>query len=608
MISETQDATRDETPKRRWADPVFWGACLLAVAIYGTGIGLRVIFFAKDFSSVKSGKTDRNVFHVLFQRLEPVGSTVWIVILLGAILAALIALLRRPRSNGPSRRLPTRAIVIALALAVVAVTWWGNSAWLHAYPFSMDEHSFEFQSEIFARGEWAAEVPEIWRSLIEAIQPVFVEYDGDTGRWYSNYLPLYSMMRAVTRWIHPSFLLNPLLAGLSLLLLARIAGRLWPDRPSAPIVAALFLALSPQFLVTSATFYSMSAHLAFNLIWLWLYLRDDRLGWTLLPFVGVAAMGLHQYAMHVIFAFPFLALLVWRRRWAIAAWTASVYSAGLVTWVAWMEHWRNEGNLVILETFWGLPGEDELYLHLANLSLAATWQVPVLAVLLVVGIADWRHLPTPAREMLLSIGLTFAFYCFYYEGQGHGWGYRYLFPVLGNQVILALGGVYALECRLGGAAARSFCAVGLVGALLVQIPLRTVQVEQVVRPFATSSAWMESLPVDFVVVQGEGTWYGWDLLRNDPFFERRPMIFESEQLYRENLDRLEPLGTVRGVWPAELAEFGMWPITDDTRRLKLKQPEDEEGGEEADAAGSSTDDDPQGTDDDVSRESTVDPG
>jgi len=68
--------------------------------------------------------------------------------------------------------------------------------------------------------------------------------------------------------------------------------------------------------------------------------------------------------------------------------------------------------------------------------------------------------------------------------------------------------------------------------------LRAVQVERFVAPFATSSAYIAALPNDVVLVDGLDTWFGIDLVRNDPFLERGPKVLEANRLTDAALDRL----------------------------------------------------------------------
>ncbi|WP_332699641.1 hypothetical protein, partial [Halalkalibacter lacteus] len=92
---------------------------------------------------------------------------------------------------------------------------------------------------------------------------------------------------------------------LSVVLLAAIARRLWPDEGLRPWMALAFLVTSSEVLMTSGTGYSMPAHLALNLLWLWLYQRGDARSWGLALAVGVLALGLHNPMPHALFVARF---------------------------------------------------------------------------------------------------------------------------------------------------------------------------------------------------------------------------------------------------------------------------------------------------------------
>src|SRR4029078_843357 len=89
-------------------------------------------------------------------------------------------------------------------------------------------------------------------------------------------------------------LLNPLLAALSVILIAAIARRLWPSEGLRPWMAVAFFVTSSEVLMTSGTGYSMPAHLALNLLWLWLYPRGDARSSGLAPAVGAVTRGAPQ--------------------------------------------------------------------------------------------------------------------------------------------------------------------------------------------------------------------------------------------------------------------------------------------------------------------------
>src|SRR5258708_35118174 len=104
--------------------------------------------------------------------------------------------------------------------------------------------------------------------------------------------------------------LTPAFAALSIWAIADSSKRIFPDLPEAPTLAALLLLLSPQFLLTAASGFAFSAHLALNLIWLSLFLRGSLRDHILASVVGFLAIGLHQVVFHPLFAAPFLGALL----------------------------------------------------------------------------------------------------------------------------------------------------------------------------------------------------------------------------------------------------------------------------------------------------------
>ena len=70
-----------------------------------------------------------------------------------------------------SRRTPW-----AIAGIVLAATWAGTFAVMHAFPFSMDEYGAAFQARIFLGGRTAAPVPEQWHGWVPAMLPVFTTF------------------------------------------------------------------------------------------------------------------------------------------------------------------------------------------------------------------------------------------------------------------------------------------------------------------------------------------------------------------------------------------------------------------------------------------------
>jgi hypothetical protein len=176
-----------------------------------------------------------------------------------------------------------------LAAAVFAVVWIGVRFVFRGYAFTDDEYSALFQSTIFASGRTSVPVPGEWCHWVGALTPTSIVSTG--CMWRLSFLPLHSLFRAPFIALGVDEIGGAVTAVLSLVLVARIAGKLWPDRPHRAALAALFFATSTQLLFMSMTFFSMPTHLLLSLVWLWLYVDNRRWSLIALPWVGVLALG-----------------------------------------------------------------------------------------------------------------------------------------------------------------------------------------------------------------------------------------------------------------------------------------------------------------------------
>ena len=521
---------------------------------------LAGIVFAFWLRSVPAGHPDPrlafNVFYYLFARNEPAGLLVVALFSAGAALwfrrsQSLVE--DRPVENG----ILTGWVCIAVAVVVFAIAAIGTDLVFHDYALTADEYLADFQAQIFMRGKLQAQVPPHLWDAVRVIKPTFVEYFPATHSWNATYYPVYAAMRAFFQYVDLAALLNPFLAAVTLIALYQTARNLWPNETGAALAAVLLLATSSQFLLMSMTAYAMPTHLAFNTIWLCLYSRPDRRAFYLAPVVGVLAMGLHQPFPHALFAAPFLLRLVRERRWRAMSIFAAIYALGCFGWLIWRAHFQSPLPHGASSVF-RLWNPRMAIIQPMNLLLIIAWASLATPLLAVLGLARLRKLPPFLKDCALSCALTFAFYYFFYMDQSHGWGYRYFHGALGCLVLIAVAGHRWLGDEIGRARAQRFLFAGAAASLLVVLPIRAMQAESFVRPYARAAAALHSLPTQTVALDARAAWYSADLIRNDPFLENRPIIVSIYGLNPQSIVALERLGSVRFIDREDLKRLGMF--------------------------------------------------
>ncbi len=531
-------------------------AIFMGMAIYLLGL---VLSFLVRLYGLSSLDLYGNSFHVLYVRNEP-----------GIFLLLFFALWLVRHYLFSNRFLPSWPSPLGLdwldkfpwlwviSLSVVLLAWLGDYLVLHGFPLSNDEFLPRFQAQIFVAGKIRATLPFELREFGKALAPIFAIFDPQAGTWISSYLPIYSVLRTGFLILGVESLTGPALAGLSLLFIAAVARKLWPQESLAPFMAIALLASSTQFFVTSMTSYAYPAHLCFNLAWIYFYCRDDRLGYLVAPWIGFFALGLHNPFVHALFVAPFLLTLVWQRNWRLALYFGAVYAAACIIWYLWWTRlvFLNSSDMNTFQ----FPGFYQLVIQPMNLSMLFAWQSLTLTVPALLAFFSWKRLTPLLKTLAWGCLFTFAFFFFFRWDQVLGWGYRFFYGVLGNLVFLGVAGWFYLKESIGIRKAWGFFLLGTTLALLVQFPLRCLQVESFIRPFARSAQYIQSLPYSFVAINPTQVWFAQLLVRNDPFLRNHSKILFSPLLTENQLAKLEILGTVHLVKPEELARFGLHPI------------------------------------------------
>ncbi len=209
------------------------------------------------------------------------------------------AIARHARSIlGDATATPPRLDPFTLAAAgwVVVVAALLNVVSYERHPHVSDEVSYLIQAHSFASGMLTMPAPPV----PEAFQLALMTHR--TDRWYSPFPPGWPAVLALGVLAGAPWLVNPLLAGLSVLVASLLFQRFF-DRRTARI-ALLLLCTSPWFLFLSMSFMSHAASLLAALIaswavarmrggggWMWGAAAGLAIGWIFLirPLEGVVA-------------------------------------------------------------------------------------------------------------------------------------------------------------------------------------------------------------------------------------------------------------------------------------------------------------------------------
>ncbi len=468
------------------------------------------------------------------------------------------------RRGGDPRRLSALSVIwpenppvwrYSLAITSLVLGFTGLGAYLfhHSFDVVRDEHLAELQAQIFLSGRLLAPFDQEWSDKIDALFPQFFYADRDHLVWGSIYRPVHAAIRAMFSIVSLDTMTNPVLAALSVILIVAVARRIWPDRPDAAVLAALLLATGPQFLFTGMSGFAWPAHLCLNLLWLWLYLRDDNLGHGLAALVGFAAVGLHQVNVHPLFVMPFMVSLMWARRWRLAAFYAVSYSAALLVWTNWhliALHLSDvspaapsaagvvlPSNVTHPLSLIGLATMLESPMMLFNFLRFLAWQNIIIIPLMFVALKRWTSAPPVIRLLAWGFVLSIIPYLLIMPNQFYAWGYRYVHALLGSFALIAVHGWIELtrESKQGAAMQRRAILAFSALVLVVGLPLRAVQMDALVGPLAAANRHIQSLATDVVLVDAGEVWFRNELIRNDPYLTGQPIVLSLLNLTPEQL-------------------------------------------------------------------------
>jgi hypothetical protein len=473
------------------------------------------------------------------------------VLVLAAGILLLLPLVKYAPSM-PRLRMSPASLVAAAAVLALLVAWAGTWLVFGGYALTRDEIAADFDAAFLARGMLIAPVPAEWQSWVPALMPQFMLPMPASVGWLSAYLPGNSALRAIGIATIGADWVNPILAALAILALYRVGRRLWPESPRLPLMPLLLLASSAQFLTMAMTAYAMTAHLAFNLIWLACFLRRDRRGDVGALAAGFVATGLHQVLFHPLFVFPFI-VSMWfsgERRRALAY--VGAYAAIGLFWIC---YWQialaglggghatpgpgGVGYLVERVRLLLVSINGSAFTLMAlNLARMLAWQNLLLVPLALLAWPAIRRGQGIARPLAAGIALTFVTMLILIPWQGHGWGYRYLHGFLGSFALLAAYGWQSLAGTPDQGRRLGVLVLGSAISLAVLLPIHLIQARDFVVPYRRAYAAIRAAPVDVVLVDGTGLLYAEDLVRNAPDLSNRPRVMDMMALTGPGMVRL----------------------------------------------------------------------
>lgn len=435
-------------------------------------------------------------------------------------------------------------------------TWAGHYGVFAGYDISRDERMAEFGAMVYSAGRLYFEVPELWQGHLRALNTMFsAVLPGEVG-WNSGYLPVNSALRALAAKLGDPEITGPVMVCIALASLWSVARRLWPEDPRVVLFVTMMFLGSGQIVFTAMTAFAMTAHLAFNLLWLALFLRGDGKGTVAALGVGFLATGLHQAVFHPLFVAPFLWLLMQRREWRRLAVFCLGYAVILSFWFAWprlavlysgialpevasasavsasavavaVGGWQSYiASIPPLQLF--LQPIETLSTMADNLLRAFTWNHFLLVPL--IGLAlrlFWRTDPM-VRALAVGLMLPILLATLVIPWQGHGWGYRYIHQVLGNAILLA-GFAFAWLLAQGFVSARGLGLAAALGIGLV-MPVQAWLVRDMLGRFSEVDRAISAIDADIAVIDDPATPFGSDFVFNRPDLSNRPLRVQLTQV------------------------------------------------------------------------------
>jgi hypothetical protein len=391
----------------------------------------------------------------------------------------------------------------------------------------------------------------------------------------SAYLPVNALLRlAFSKLADPAWF-NPALALAGGAALLDVARRTFGREDRACWVVLIVYVLSAQMMVSAMTPFSMTGHMALNLLWLAAFLRGGRAGHAAAILIGFLTTGLHQLAFHPAFVAPFLLWRLGEGRWRLVLLYAAAYAAIILWWAyypmlasvqaapalgkAAQDDFLTERVMPVL--FNRTPGTFGLMV--LNLLRFWAWQNFALLPLFVAAIPIAIRRRGFPGALLLGIVLWLALLTFVMPYQGLGWGFRYLSGYLGSFALLAGFGYRELAKRLDERADGMVLALSGLTAI-AGIPWLLVTTHRFAEPSLALERLVARQPTPFVLIDtavtapADGGWsqHPFNQVRNQPDLSNRPLRFSSNQMNADLLTELCRNGPVTLITRADMHRIG----------------------------------------------------
>lgn len=486
-----------------------------------------------------------------------------------------VAAFRAPEWRLPAR-LPDTWVLLLLAAVIAALIVLGAYFVFSDYPLSRDEHMVVFDMAVYDRGHLAMPLAPSWRPYAGALVPDFLLNERMPTGLVSGYLPMNALLRLAFSKLADPVWFNPLLAVAGAVALLDIARREFGAQDRACYVVLLVYALSAQMLVNAMTAFSVTAHMALNLIWLAAFLRGGKRAHAIAIVTGFVAVGLHQLVFHPVFVAPFL---LWRLRegqWRLVLVYAVAYAAIVLWWAYYpmLPAVQAGSSSGVGETHRNFITERVLPLLLhrtpgtiglmvLNLMRFLAWQNLALLPLLVAAVPVAMRGRSLGGALLLGILLWLVIVTVLLPYQGLGWGFRYLSPYLGSFALLAGFGYRELAQRLGAQADGLVLSLSAITAL-VAIPALLVTTHAFARPYLSLEKLVAHQDSPFVVIDtavsnpADGGWavHPLDQVRNLPDLRNRPLRFSGNRVNAQLIGRLCDIGPVTMITRNDMHRVG----------------------------------------------------